>query len=288
MAKPLRIEYPGAIYHLTARGNARQPIFLDDWDRSVFLALLGDIVERYNWHCHAYCLMGNHYHLLIETPDANLSIGMRQLGGIYTQKFNRLHSRVGHLFQGRYVSILIDRESYLLELCRYIVLNPVRAKMVTHPGDYPWSSFAATAGTVSRPQFLSIAWMLAQFDSDPHTAQHQYRDFVVAGMAEQSPWKKLQGQCLLGSQHFITNLLPHLEQKKGETEIPRKARYAARPPLSELFPAGQAQAERNRAIANAHWQYGYTQQEIAGQIGLHYSTVSRIVLRERNKSNNKT
>jgi REP-associated tyrosine transposase len=128
MARPLRLEFPGAIYHLTGRGNARQKIFFADPDRELFLDTFGGVVSRYGWICHAYCLMANHYHLLVETPKANLSLGMRQLNGVYTQAFNRRHKRVGHLFQGRFKAILVEKESYLLELCRYIVLNPVRVK----------------------------------------------------------------------------------------------------------------------------------------------------------------
>ena len=288
MARPLRIEYPGALYHLTARGNARTPIFLDDEDKSLFLAILGDLVERYNWCCHGYCLMDNHYHLLIETPDANLSAGMRQLGGIYTQRFNRRHDRVGHLFQGRYKSILVEKERYLLELCRYLVLNPVRAHMVANPGDYPWSSYTATAGISSKPQFLHTAWILAQFGNNHKTAQRKYREFVMAVIAKESPWTKLQGQCLLGDEQFLQTLMPHLDQKREETEIPRSARFAGRPLLTELFHADLADSERNKTIARAHLQYGYSQQEISVQTGLHYSTVSRIIRRERNKSNSKT
>ena len=288
MARPLRIEYPGALYHLTARGNARTPIFLDDEDKSLFLTILGDLVERYNWYCHGYCLMDNHYHLLIETPDANLSAGMRQLGGIYTQRFNRRHNRVGHLFQGRYNSILIEKETYLLELCRYIVLNPVRARMVASPGYYPWSSYTATAGSTSKPQFLHTNWILAQFDNNHKTAQRKYREFVMAVVAQESPWEKLKGQCLLGGEQFLNTLLPHLDQKREETEIPRSARFAGRPSLTELFYSGLAGSKRNETIAQAHLHYGYSQQEIAIQIGLHYSTVSRIIQRERNGSNSKT
>jgi REP element-mobilizing transposase RayT len=128
MARLLRLEFPGAIYHLTSRGNARQKVFFADVDHELFLSTLAAVVRRYNWICHAYCLMANHYHLLIETPKTNLSIGMRQLNGIYTQSFNRRHNRVGHLFQGRFKAILVERESHLLELCRYIVLNPARVK----------------------------------------------------------------------------------------------------------------------------------------------------------------
>ena len=130
MARPLRIEYPGALYHVTARGNARQRIYSDSKDCQAFLDLLGTLSDRYHWLCHAYCLMTNHYHLLLETPEGNLAEGMRQLNGIYTQAFNRRHHKVGHLFQGRYHAILVDKDCYLLEVARYIVLNPVRAKMV--------------------------------------------------------------------------------------------------------------------------------------------------------------
>src|SRR5687767_13788050 len=137
MARPLRIEFAGALYHVTARGNARMPIFDDDADRRNFLSVLEQVLDRSGWLLHAYCLMGNHYHLMVETMQANLSAGMRQLNGVYTQRFNRRHERVGHLFQGRFKAILVERDSYLLELCRYVVLNPVRAGMVKRVQDYP-------------------------------------------------------------------------------------------------------------------------------------------------------
>ena len=146
MARPLRIEYEGALYHLTSRGNARERIFFTDSDREAFLGILGDVVERFGWLCHAYCLMTNHYHLLIETPNANLSRGMRHLNGVYTQWINRHNKRTGHIFQGRFRSILVEKESHLLELARYVVLNPVRAKMVRSPRDWRWSSYRATSG----------------------------------------------------------------------------------------------------------------------------------------------
>ncbi len=148
MARPLRLEFPEALYHLTARGNARQEIFLDDQDRRAFLGLLGREVEQQRWRCHAYCLMDNHYHLLVETPEGRLAGGMRRLNGVYTQGFNRRHERVGHLFQGRYRSIVVDQESYLLELSRYVVLNPVRAGMVKRVEEWAWSSYRATAGSL--------------------------------------------------------------------------------------------------------------------------------------------
>ena len=141
MARPLRMQYAGALYHVTSRGNARHAIFRDDFDRKVFLDLLETVTEDFHWLCHAYCLMANHYHLVIETPEANLSSGMRQLNGVYTMRFNRRHRTVGHVLQGRFKAILIQRESHLLEVCRYVVLNPVRAEGVKRPEEWKWSSY---------------------------------------------------------------------------------------------------------------------------------------------------
>ncbi len=146
MARPLRIEYPGAVYHITARGNGRQAIFHDDRDYLKFLEIFVKTQERFNWLCHAYCLMGNHYHLMIETPDANISKGMHRLNAAFSQAHHKRHETVGHLFQGRFKGIVVDRESYLLELARYVVLNPVRAGLVGRPEDWPWSSYRAMVG----------------------------------------------------------------------------------------------------------------------------------------------
>lgn len=172
MARPLRIEYPGAIFHVTARGNASQAIFQDDKDRQRFLGIHGDVVMRFNWICHAFCLMTNHYHLLIETVEANLSAGMRQVNGIYTQYINHRHHSTGHVFQGRFKAILVDKEAYLLELCRYIVLNPVRASMVEEPCSYQWSSYKATMGKGKPLNFLSTDWILSLFGEKRSRAQN--------------------------------------------------------------------------------------------------------------------
>ncbi len=123
MSRPLRIEFAGALYHVTSRGDGREVIFLGDEDRHRFLDVLSDLVHDFNWAVHAYCLMDNHYHLLIQTPEGNLSKGMRHLNGVYTQRLNRRHGRVGHVFQGRYKAIIVQKESYLLELARYVVLS---------------------------------------------------------------------------------------------------------------------------------------------------------------------
>ncbi|WP_347988116.1 transposase [Methylomonas sp. AM2-LC] len=151
MARPLRIELAGGLYHVTSRGNAHHDIFLDDDDRLCWLEIFGQVCERFNWICHAYCLMTNHYHVVIETIEGNLSAGMRQLNGVYTQSFNRRHQRVGHVYQGRFKGILVEKESYLLELSRYVVLNPVRVLMVSLPGQWKWSSYNAMIDSVISP-----------------------------------------------------------------------------------------------------------------------------------------
>ncbi len=197
MARPLRLEFAGALYHVTALGNERRSIFIGyaDGDRAAFLGILEQTCERFNWICHAYCLMTNHYHLLLETPDANLSKGMRQLNGVYTQYVNRAHGRVGHLFQGRFKAILVERERDLLELARYVVLNPVRAGMVGAPGDWPWSSYRATVGEeIPVPAFLETDWVLRAFAEGRGEAVAGYRRFVVEGIGAAGPWSGLKGQ----------------------------------------------------------------------------------------------
>ena len=171
MARPLRVEYEGALYHVTSRGNDRGQIFFTDTDRQAFLELLDDAADRYSWICHAYCLMTNHYHLVVETPHANLSRGMRHINGVFTQLINRLNKRSGHLLQGRFKSILVEKESCLLELVRYVILNPVRANMIRSAKDWSWSSYRATAGQAEVPGLLSVKWILSQFDQDLVCAQ---------------------------------------------------------------------------------------------------------------------
>jgi REP element-mobilizing transposase RayT len=278
MARPLRIEFPGALYHVTARGNARQDIFLNDEDRQQFLGMLARVVSRFHLLLHAYCLMDNHFHLVVETLEGNLSKAMRQLNGVYTQAFNRRHGRVGHVLQGRFKAIIVDRDSYLLELCRYVVLNPVRAKAARKPDSYQWSSYRATAGLASAPPFLTVDWVLAQFGRQRAVAQRKYQAFVAEGIGQGSPWEHLQGQVLLGSEQFVERLAAWLRDKRLLKEIPRRQRFAGRPPLSQLFGARTRvdQSRRNEAIRRAHLDHGYSLSEIGRAVGLHYATISRI------------
>ena len=240
---------------------------------------MGHVVSRFHLILHAYCLMDNHFHLVVETPEANLSKAIRQLNGVYTQAFNRRHDRVGHVLQGRFKAIVVDRDSYLLELCRYVVLNPVRTKTTRKPETYPWSSYRATAGLVPAPSFLTVDWLLSQFGSQRAAAQRKYRVFVAEGRGLGSLWEEVRGQVLLGSERFVERLMPGLRDKRSLKEIPRRQRFAARPKLSQLFPARSRadRARRNEAIRSAHLEHGYSLSEIGYAVDLHYSTISRIV-----------
>lgn len=278
MARPLRIEFEGALYHVTSRGNAGQDIFSGDVDRRLFLAFLARAVERYRWICHAYCLMDNHYHLLIDTPDANLSRGMQYLNSGYTQAFNRRHRRSGHVLKGRFRSVLVERESHLLELARYIVLNPVRAGMIDTPDSWPWSSYRATAGLVDRPEWLSVSWILSQFHPDLGTAVGEYRRFVGEGR-EIDAWSQLRHGCFLGSDEFVGRMKPLLLESMTDKEITRRERLAGRPSLDELFRAIKGRAMRNERIHEAVRTHQYALSEVGEFLGLAYSTISLIARR---------
>ena len=290
MARPLRIEYSGAVYHVTSRGNEKKPVFKTDTDRQNFLNTLQHVNKRCNWICHAYCLMTNHYHLLIETPDGNLSVGMRQVNGVYTQLFNKLHGRTGHLFQGRYKAILIQKDSHLLEVCRYAVLNPVRAKMVETPEEYPWSSYLATAGKTKPHPCLTTDWVLGQFRSKRGKAEQEYRKFVTWGIGKPTIWAGVRGQAILGEEDFADRFVDQLRKQKDIPEITRSQKYLKRPALERLFPEEiiRNKHRRDRRIAEAVGKYGYLQREIATHLGLNYATISRLVAAQEEKSNYKT
>jgi len=279
MARPLRIEYPGAVYHITSRGNERRPIFMDEEDRKTFLTLFCHVNKRYNWLCHAYCLMDNHYHILIETSEGNLSIGMRQMNGVYTQAFNRRHKRVGHLFQGRFKAIVIQKDSHLLEVCRYVVLNPVRAKIVEKPEQWKWSSYRATGGMEKAPPCLTTDWMLRQFGKIRDVAEREYRKFVRAGINGESIWKDVRAQSILGEDDFLERLSDYAKRHKNIPEIPKSQRYMQRPRLEKIFSEGilQDRRKRDRKIAEAVEAYGYSQREIADYLGMHFTSISRIM-----------
>lgn len=251
-----------------SRGNARQAIFLDDEDRRSFLRALAQAISRFRWLCHAYCLMDNHYHLVVETLQPNLPLGMRQLNGVYAQRFNERHDRCGHVFEARYRSILVEKETHLLSVCRYVVLNPVRASIASDPTSYAWSSYRATAGIDEADNWLFIDWVLAQFGEQRRSAQARYRAFVAAG-ADETP--SVRGE-RVGTASFLAE---RFGRESPLAEIPRIQVEPNSPPLSDIF-----QRFPDAPVATAYRRYGYRLHEIGAYLGCHYSTVSRRLRRE--------
>ncbi|MFQ5853682.1 MAG: transposase [Candidatus Binatia bacterium] len=294
MARPLRIEYPGAFYHVTSRGNDRRAVFRDDGDREKFIALLGQGVDQFQLRLHVYVLMDNHYHLLVETVLGQLSRAIRYLNGVYTQSFNRRHSRVGHLFQGRYKAILIEKESYLLELSRYIHLNPWRVLRSQDPFGYAWSSLKAYAGLSSVPGWLTVKEVLASFGGGGKRA---YRDFVREGMESgvKTPWDEVRGQALLGSEGFVSGVvdryLREVEEKgvevSGIRELGRfmEADKVLRE-VSRYYGVNKEDLRRrSQVFTEPRYVASYFLRrmcllsliEIGEKVGLHYSAVSNAI-----------
>lgn len=273
MARPLRLEFAGALYHVTSRGDRREDIYRDEQDRQHWLEVLKTACSRFNWVVHAYCQMSNHYHLLVETVDGHLSRGMRQLNGLYTQGFNRRYREVGHLFQGRYKAILVQKETYLLALTRYVVLNPVRADLVDDPIHWPWSNYRATVGMVDAPTWLDTDWQLSQFAGQRKQAIAHYRRFVMEGKGRSSPLDETQYQLFLGDDSFVEQ---HRQEKKSEAlrEVSRAHRKSL---VLSLGDYQKRYTVRNEAMAQAYLSGAYTMAEIGQHFSVHYMTVSRAV-----------
>lgn len=273
MARPLRLEYSGALYHVTSRGDRREDIYVDDEDRGRWLDVLGEVCERFNWTVHAYCQMTNHYHLLVETVDGNLSRGMRHLNGQYTQSINRRHGLVGHLFQGRYKAILVQKEAYLLELSRYVVLNPVRAKMVRRPEMWRWSSYPAHAGLADCPAWLDSDWLLVQFAKRRTTAIKRYAAFVADGRGVASPLDNVRHQLALGDDDFVAQAV-HDSAPENLRDVSRAQRRALAKPLAYYL---QHYTDPKQGMAEAYRSGAYTMREIGEVFAVHEMTVSRAV-----------
>ena len=277
MARPLRIVYPGAIYHVITRGNNRSRCFLDEGDFLLFLATFRQVLERFSWRLYAYCLLDNHYHLEIETPLPNLPAGMRQLNGLYAQAFNRRHARCGHVFESRYRAILVERETHLREVARYVVLNPVRAGICTDPGEYRWSSYRATLGEATPEVPLALGALLSHFGDDLADAREGYRAFVEEGL-EEALEERVRGE-RLGSEAFLRRRFGH---DSPLPEVPRVQVEPIPPSLPEIF------ARELLPVEHAYRFHGYTIGQIATFLGCHYSTVSRRLRREEEVAKCKT
>ncbi|MBA3031147.1 MAG: hypothetical protein FP816_20360 [Desulfobacteraceae bacterium] len=284
MARPLRIEYPGAFYHITSRGNERKAIFKSRRDREKFLEYCESAVLRYGAIIHAYCLMDNHYHLLLETPSGNLSRIMRHINGAYTTYFNVKRQRAGHLFQGRYKAILVESDEYADELSRYIHLNPVRAKMVEHPEDYEWSSYPYYTGMKKPPEWLYRDSILGYFGKQISASEKSYKIFVEKWIDQgyESPLKDVESSTLLGSSDFIKHIQErYLSGLKPADDIPAIKTLSRKVTLDRIFDRVDAGLKTKPAwVRNAKMYLGQKYsgkplKEIAVHFGIGASGVSQ-------------
>jgi putative transposase len=261
----------GLSYHVWARGSGRMAIYLDDRDRRQFLDMLGRVFTTRNVDCHAFCLMTNHYHLVITTYEANLSVTIQQLNSRYAQWWNDHHRRPGHVFQGRFGAQVVQDESYLLTASRYVVLNPVRGALVTSPDEWPWSSYRATAGLEAVPSFLQPDTLWHAFGcSMTEDTCRRYREFVAMGDV-----RRLPDDPVLGDETFVQRFKER--RSLASSEVPKRERRT-RPALQALF--AQAFSAQQRAIgAAAARAAGYSLKETADFLGVTYTTVSKMISR---------
>ncbi|MDP3083049.1 MAG: transposase [Rubrivivax sp.] len=283
MARPLRIEFPGAVYHVTARGDRREPIFADDTDRATLLGVLAQGLERFEAEALAYCLMGNHYHFVLQTRQANLSRLMRHVNGVYTQRFNRRHDKVGHLFQGRFTAILVDCDAYLLTLCRYVELNPVRAGLAATPSAWAWSSCRAHTGAAPAPAWLNRQALQAQLlgravrtAGDAALAARRYAALLGSEPALQLWPGALQQQIYLGDDGFVGRMQAMASpQAVAAAEVPRAQRRA--PHTAQSVSRQMPAPGRGAALWQAYRDEGITMTALAARCGLSVSRVSRLI-----------
>ena len=292
MARPLRIMFPGAFYHVTSRGNERKAVFKSKRDREKFLEYFETATERYGAVIHAYCLMDNHYHLLLETPVGNLSQIMRHINGAYTTYFNIKRARSGHLFQGRYKAILVERDEYAKELSRYIHLNPVRAKIAETPGEYLWSSFGYYAGKKASPEWLHRDFILGYFGKKPSVSQKEYEKFVMSLLNKdyESPLGDVAGSVLLGSQDFIEFIKEKfISNQMPDQNLPALRQLAPRVSMMSVFEevdaafAGDTIFLRNLKIYLSRKLTGEQLKTIGTRFGLSESAVSHAGKRARHQ-----
>ena len=295
MTRPLRIEFPGAVYHVTSRGDHREAIYADDTDRVQFLNVLALGLERFHAEVLAYCLMGNHYHLVLRTRQATLSLLMRHLNGVYTQTFNRRHGLSGHLFQGRFKAILVDTDAYLLQLCQYVELNPVRAGMVEQPGEWPWSSYRAHTGAAEAPAWLDRAGVAAfvlqrepQGSADWRRAARRYAELVQRddgnlSRSDSSFWaERLRQQIYLGSAEFVERMQSQWGTPQGARALPTRRIDVPKPQRARAKTLAQWMNElptREAALRAAHVQSGLSMTALAAELGLTVGRVSQLIKR---------
>ena len=282
MGRPLRIEYPGAHYHVTARGNEQKDVFKSQRDREQFLSYLESAVVRYGAVIHAFCLMSNHYHLLLETPSGNLSQIMHHVNGAYTNYFNTKRKRSGHLFQGRFKSILVEADVYLRELSRYIHLNPVRAGMVTRPEEYRWSSYAAYIGERKGPEWLTTSLIRGYFGTG-QIDQKEYQEFVeeLIHCRYENPLNKALAATILGRPEFVGEIkASHIDSKGVDRDVPVVKKLKNRPSLDSIVQTvhsvfDKESLSRQASIYLCHKYSGATLKELGGHFHMGESAVSQ-------------
>jgi putative transposase len=273
MARPSRIHLPATLYHVVSRGN-KEAIFADDRDYLRFLSMLASALGRFAFRCHAYCLLWNHFHLLIEAGVHPIWRLMQQLNSRYCQSFNRVHNRVGHVVQGRYKSPLIDNDVYFLRAVRYIVRNPVAAGLVTRPEDWIWSSYRATAGLCSPAPGLDILRVLTSFNAnDIDSARQQFVSYVNDN-SDDALWRTL---FLADATAFATRVRPALEPQRANEDFTYAERYGTRPPLWDLLPAGSDWRTIRSKVKVAFFEHAYTLREIGAHLRRPKSTIWRWV-----------
>ena len=281
MARPPRIRLPGAKYHVMARGNRKGSIFDDDGDRRRFLDVLTEAAERYRVSCMSYCLIGNHYHAVIETTDCDVSDAMHFVNGVFTQASNLRHGRTGHLFEGRFRSVMIDNDVYLWNANLYVVLNPVAAGWVDDPAKWPWSSFRATAGLEDPHPVLCLDWL--DWMLEGHTrAESQRRYFEL--LSAPTAGTEIEQMDVFGGVELKAAVRRELGARHHAVRLPRAYRAFDRPSLAEIFSFPLAKRERDERVVRAHVVHGYRLSEIAAAIRVHPNTLSRIVASLRKRS----
>ena len=270
MSRPLRIEYPGAVYEITVRGNAGLTVFKQDDDRVLFLQNLGKVCERLGWICYAYCLLDSEYQLLIETPKPNLSQGMREVNGVFTQAMNRKYQQRGHIFEGRFQAIVVEKALYLAEIHRKLALLPIHKQLASYPDDWIWSHYRGIMGKDWAPSWLNWKPFLKTFSSNTGEARRQYAEFVAKDDYQQQPFP-ITARIILGSEDFIENIQQLIPQQIISSKIFKLQN------LNKSLTEFQLRYKtRNEAIREAYNSGDFTLVEIGGHFKLHYSTVSRI------------
>ena len=276
MSRPLRIEFPGATYHVESKGGPEAEVFRDEDDKKSFLDVLTNVVARFGWLVHSYSIMRSSYRIVLEVPKGNLSRGMRQLNGVYTQIYNKKHGLSGPVFQGRFKSILFEKKLFLLPLCKHVVSRDSDGQVFKYE-KYKWSSYRASAGEKSPPEFLYLADVLAFFGKEKSGSHRGYVEYVSESLGSETPFSKIKNQVLLGSPRFLNEMQPILQGQRLEKKGPKRA--TRRKSLGALFKKIETKSrlERNELINRAHLEFGYTLMEIGNQLGLHYTTVSKVI-----------